>query len=129
MQAAVLTGEGGRLVRPLSRGRDFEAVPEAVWRALFQWYGGSPALPRQCIVRGGTGAGHHPASTELELYPPCLRLWRHQPPQGAVGGARQQNANSWTAVVGSVASAYGERCLLPSFLPSFVPRPLIATKM
>ncbi|XP_077532279.1 ubiquitin specific protease 32 isoform X2 [Haemaphysalis longicornis] len=106
VKAAVLTGEGGRLVRPLSRGRDFEAVPEAVWRALFQWYGGSPALPRQCIVRGGTGAGHHPASTELELYPPCLRLWRHQPPQGAVGGARQQNANSWTAVVGSVASAY-----------------------
>ncbi|KAH9383808.1 hypothetical protein HPB48_025578 [Haemaphysalis longicornis] len=90
----------------MHRGRDFEAVPEAVWRALFQWYGGSPALPRQCIVRGGTGAGHHPASTELELYPPCLRLWRHQPPQGAVGGARQQNANSWTAVVGSVASAY-----------------------
>lgn len=102
VKAAVLTGEGGRLVRPLSRGRDFEAVPEAVWRALFQWYGGSPALPRQCIVR----SGGRPPSTELELYPPCLRLWRHQPPQGGAGAARQQNANSWTAVVGSVASAY-----------------------
>ena len=30
----------------LIRGRDFELVPEAVWKALSAWYGGSPALPR-----------------------------------------------------------------------------------
>uniref|UniRef100_A0A224Z2Y2 Ubiquitin carboxyl-terminal hydrolase 32 n=1 Tax=Rhipicephalus zambeziensis TaxID=60191 RepID=A0A224Z2Y2_9ACAR len=96
VKAAVLTGEGGRLVRPLTRGRDFEAVPEAIWRALFQWYGGSPALPRQCIRSGSS-------TPELELYPPCLRLWRHQQAQC---GPRQPNSNSWTSVVGSVASAY-----------------------
>uniref|UniRef100_A0A131YED8 Ubiquitin carboxyl-terminal hydrolase 32 n=1 Tax=Rhipicephalus appendiculatus TaxID=34631 RepID=A0A131YED8_RHIAP len=96
VKAAVLTGEGGRLVRPLTRGRDFEAVPEAIWRALFQWYGGSPALPRQYIRSGGS-------TPELELYPPCLRLWRHQQAQC---GPRQPNSSSWTSVVGSVASAY-----------------------
>lgn len=100
LQAMVLTGEGGRLQRqvPLCQGRDFEAVPEAVWRALFQWYGGSPALPRQ-VVRPTPGA-----SPELELYPITLRLYRHQAPPGP---PRHPNS-SWTAVVGSVASAYGE---------------------
>ncbi|CAN7937582.1 unnamed protein product [Ixodes hexagonus] len=98
VKAMVLTGEGGRLQRqvPLCQGRDFEAVPEAVWRALFQWYGGSPALPRQ-VVRPVPGA-----SPELELYPVTLRLYRHQAPPGP---PRHPN-NSWTAVVGSVASAY-----------------------
>lgn len=52
----VLTGEGGKLKRniPLCRGRDFEIIPESVWRALQQWYGGGPALPRtvsQAIVK------------------------------------------------------------------------------
>ena len=44
----MLTNEGGRLKRDkmLIRGRDFEFVPEAVWKALSAWYGGSPALPR-----------------------------------------------------------------------------------
>ena len=44
----ILTGEGGKLKRniPLCRGRDFEIIPEPVWRALQQWYGGGPALPR-----------------------------------------------------------------------------------
>ena len=44
----ILTGEGGKLKRniPLVRGRDFEIIPEPVWRALQQWYGGGPALPR-----------------------------------------------------------------------------------
>ncbi|XP_029830554.2 ubiquitin carboxyl-terminal hydrolase 32 isoform X2 [Ixodes scapularis] len=98
VKAMVLTGEGGRLQRqvPLCQGRDFEAVPEAVWRALFQWYGGSPALPRQ-VVRPTPGA-----SPELELYPITLRLYRHQAPPGP---PRHPNS-SWTAVVGSVASAY-----------------------
>lgn len=47
----MITGEGGRLKRNvvLTCGRDFELVPEAVWRAMSQWYGGSPALPRQVV--------------------------------------------------------------------------------
>lgn len=48
----MLTGEGGRLKMDvvLTCGRDFEIVPEAVWRALLQWYGGAPALPRQVSI-------------------------------------------------------------------------------
>lgn len=43
-----LTNEGGRLKKdvPLVRSKDFEIVPEPVWRALSSWYGGNPALPR-----------------------------------------------------------------------------------
>ena len=48
MQVSVLTNEGGRLKRNtmLARGRDFEILPDPVWRALSTWYGGTPALPR-----------------------------------------------------------------------------------
>ncbi len=49
----VLTGEGGRLRnsggRPLVRGKDYELVPERLWKFLAQMYGGSPPLPRQVI--------------------------------------------------------------------------------
>lgn len=43
-----LTNEGGRLKRDvmLVRGKDFELVPEAIWRALSAWYGATTALPR-----------------------------------------------------------------------------------
>lgn len=45
-----LTGEGGQLKRNmLLRGRDFQLVPSSLWKALVQWYRGSPALPRQVI--------------------------------------------------------------------------------
>lgn len=43
-----LTGEGGQLKRNiLLRGRDFLLVPSSLWKALVQWYRGTPALPRQ----------------------------------------------------------------------------------
>ena len=47
-QIQSLTADGGKLKCsvPLVRGRDFEIVPESVWKALIQWYTGSPALPR-----------------------------------------------------------------------------------
>ena len=48
LQFSSLTNEGGRLRRDvmLVRGKDFEIVPEPIWRALACWYGGAPALPR-----------------------------------------------------------------------------------
>ena len=51
-KVTLLTGEGGRLKRniPLVQGRDFFLVPESLWKALQQWYGGAPALPRQVIL-------------------------------------------------------------------------------
>ena len=70
-----LTNEGGRLKRDvmLAHGKDFELVPEPVWRALLSWYGGAPALPRTVIpsIRGDP-------NPELELYPVMVRLLRHQ---------------------------------------------------
>lgn len=43
-----LTGEGGQLKRNMLQcGRDFQLVPSSLWKALVQWYRGSPALPRQ----------------------------------------------------------------------------------
>lgn len=48
LQAPTLTMEGGRLKRSLQLvpGRDFETVPEPVWRALYHWYGANLSLPR-----------------------------------------------------------------------------------
>ncbi|KAK2574456.1 Ubiquitin carboxyl-terminal hydrolase 32 [Acropora cervicornis] len=85
----VLTGEGGKLKRniPLCRGRDFEIIPEPVWRALQQWYGGGPALPRTVI--SPTNGDPNP---ELELYPISLRLFRHSPPPTRGG------ITTWTGV-------------------------------
>lgn len=47
-----LTGEGGRLKRDmiLSEHRDYELVPESLWKALSQWYRGPLPLPRQVSV-------------------------------------------------------------------------------
>ena len=70
-----LTNEGGRLKRDvmLAHGKDFELIPEPVWRALLSWYGGAPALPRTVIP--STRGDPNP---ELELYPVMVRLLRHQ---------------------------------------------------
>lgn len=46
-----LTGEGGHLKKDLtlSQHRDFELVPDSLWKALAQWYGGPQPLPRQVL--------------------------------------------------------------------------------
>lgn len=97
-----LTGEGGRLKRDttLCQHRDFELVPDSLWRALSMWYNGPLALPRQVI---------QPASApevELELYPLNLRILRHQNPQPSGMAATAANnviASTW----GAVGGAYG----------------------
>ncbi|CAG2247856.1 USP6_32 [Mytilus edulis] len=70
-----LTNEGGRLKRDimLVRGKDFEIVPEAIWRALSTWYGANTALPRT-VISSSTNDGQ----PELELYPITVKLLRHQ---------------------------------------------------
>ncbi|KAJ8982582.1 hypothetical protein NQ317_005053 [Molorchus minor] len=58
-----LTGEGGRLRRDMTlvQRRDFELLPDSLWKALSMWYGGPPA-PSQAgdkasgQVGGRTGA-------------------------------------------------------------------------
>ncbi|XP_021349870.1 ubiquitin carboxyl-terminal hydrolase 32-like isoform X2 [Mizuhopecten yessoensis] len=72
-----LTNEGGRLKRDtmLVRGKDFELVPEPVWRALSVWYGTDTPLPRTVIA-----SANNDGIPELELYPVTVRLQRHQMP-------------------------------------------------
>lgn len=94
-QIPTLTGEGGRLKRDLTlaQHRDFELVPDSLWKALAQWYGGPLPLPRQVI---------QPLSTddvELELYPLNLRILRHQIPPAQ----NQQSNSAW----GSISGGYG----------------------
>ena len=91
-----LTGEGGRLKKdlPLVQHRDFELVPDSLWKALSQWYGGPLPLPRQVIQPLNT------PDVELELYPINLRIFRHQ----SQTNTQQQPSNtSW----GSIAGGYG----------------------
>ncbi|XP_059091560.1 ubiquitin carboxyl-terminal hydrolase 32-like isoform X2 [Tigriopus californicus] len=68
-----LTAEGGKLKTSvkLVRGKDFELIPERLWRALVLWYGGSPSLPRQ-VIRNKKG------EVELELNPLSVKLLKHQ---------------------------------------------------
>ncbi|KAJ8711519.1 hypothetical protein PYW07_008761 [Mythimna separata] len=89
LKVRTLTGEGGHLRRDvtLAQHRDFELVPDALWRALALWYGGPDPLPRQVIRPPNS-------DVELELYPLHLKLLRHvQSPQriaplsGGGGGA------------------------------------------
>ncbi|BFZ19073.1 hypothetical protein BsWGS_22113 [Bradybaena similaris] len=89
-----MTNEGGRLRKDvvLTRGKDFEIVPECIWRAFTTWYGGSPALPRTVINIANM-------NLELELYPICVRILRHQTPS--------QRAPPATTISGMVAGIGG----------------------
>uniref|UniRef100_A0A8C7K2T6 ubiquitinyl hydrolase 1 n=1 Tax=Oncorhynchus kisutch TaxID=8019 RepID=A0A8C7K2T6_ONCKI len=85
MKAPTLTMEGGRLKQSLQlvSGRDFETVPEPVWRALFHWYGANLSLPRPVIQQTKTGRA------ELELFPRYLLFLRQQP------ATRTPQSNIW----------------------------------
>uniref|UniRef100_S4RA38 Ubiquitin carboxyl-terminal hydrolase 32 n=1 Tax=Petromyzon marinus TaxID=7757 RepID=S4RA38_PETMA len=95
VKVPTLTAEGGRLKcsPPLMWGQDYEIVPDPVWRSLSHWYGYNIVLPRTVIpqVNG--------RPLELELYPVCIYLLRHQQPPTS---ARLAAA---AAAAGGVASA------------------------
>ncbi|XP_041750795.2 ubiquitin carboxyl-terminal hydrolase 32-like isoform X1 [Coregonus clupeaformis] len=85
LKAPTLTMEGGLLRRSpsLILSRDFEVVPEPVWRALYHWYGANLSLPRPVIRNTKTDCA------ELELFPRHLLFLRQQPP------ARTPQNNVW----------------------------------
>ncbi|ELW61765.1 Ubiquitin carboxyl-terminal hydrolase 32 [Tupaia chinensis] len=85
VKATSLTLEGGRLKRTpqLIHGKDYEMVPEPVWRALYHWYGANLALPRPVIKNSKTDI------PELELFPRYLLFLRQQP------ATRTQQSNIW----------------------------------
>ncbi|XP_072909594.1 ubiquitin carboxyl-terminal hydrolase 32 isoform X1 [Hemitrygon akajei] len=85
VKAPTLTLEGGRLKRnpALVQGKDYEVVPEPVWRALYHWYGANLSLPRPVIKNTTTN------QAELELFPRYLLFLRQQP------ATRTQQSNIW----------------------------------
>jgi ubiquitin carboxyl-terminal hydrolase 6/32 len=95
-----LTGEGGRLKKevPLVQHRDFELVPEALWKALSSWYGGALALPRQVVKPPNTD------ELEIELYPLNLKILRHQQQQTQ---PNSMSAPVHTSAWNSISSGYG----------------------
>ncbi|GBP60098.1 Ubiquitin carboxyl-terminal hydrolase 32 [Eumeta japonica] len=101
-----LTGEGGHLRRDvtLAQHRDFELIPDALWRALALWYGGPHPLPRQVIRPPNS-------DVELELYPLNLRLLRHI--------ASPQRSNAVGAVAG--VSLYSSVPLAPATVTAPAP--------
>ncbi|CAN9511197.1 unnamed protein product [Ophioblennius macclurei] len=94
MKAPTLTMEGGRLKRSLQLvpSRDYEMVPEPVWRALYHWYGANLSLPRPVIVESVMG------QAELELFPRYLLFLRQQP------ASRSPQSNIWVNMAGNVPS-------------------------
>ncbi|XP_008306895.1 ubiquitin carboxyl-terminal hydrolase 32 isoform X3 [Cynoglossus semilaevis] len=85
VKAPTLTMEGGRLKRSLQLvpSRDFETVPEPVWRAVCHWYGANLSLPRPVILQSKTN------QPELELFPRYLLFLRQQP------ATRTPQSNIW----------------------------------
>ncbi|KAG9454564.1 hypothetical protein H6P81_007468 [Aristolochia fimbriata] len=62
-------GEEPVLRRPLQEGDDYVLVPQDVWKKLFEWYKGGPALPRKMISQGSSHKNF-----SVEVYPLCLHL-------------------------------------------------------
>uniref|UniRef100_A0A182JE81 ubiquitinyl hydrolase 1 n=1 Tax=Anopheles atroparvus TaxID=41427 RepID=A0A182JE81_ANOAO len=95
-QIPTLTGEGGRLKRDLTlvQHRDFELVPDSLWKALAQWYGGPLPLPRQVIQPHSNG------EVELELYPLNLRILRHQSQTNQHQNAQMAGGSAWASMSG-----------------------------
>lgn len=84
--------------------RDFELIPDSLWKALAHWYGGPLPLPRQVIKPPGAD------DVDLELYPLNLKILRHQAQNNASsasGGGQQQSSspNTWGSVVGGYGAA------------------------
>ncbi|XP_053131058.1 ubiquitin carboxyl-terminal hydrolase 32 isoform X2 [Hemicordylus capensis] len=85
VKAPSLTMEGGRLRQSpqLFQGKNYEIVPEPVWRALFHWYGANLSLPRPVICNMET------TLPEMELFPCYLLFLRQQL------ATRTQQSNVW----------------------------------
>ncbi|XP_060064706.1 ubiquitin carboxyl-terminal hydrolase 32-like [Ylistrum balloti] len=107
-----LTNEGGRLKRDtmLVRGKDFELVPEPVWRALSVWYGTNTPLPRTVIA-----SANNDGIPELELYPVTVRLQRHQMPS--------QRPAHMTTLTGMMSGIGGMALSMTNFVANNPPMP------
>ncbi|CAG4934214.1 unnamed protein product [Colias eurytheme] len=104
LQVRSLTGEGGHLRRDvtLAQHRDFELLPDALWRALALWYGGPDPLPRQVIRPPNS-------EVELELYPLQLKIYRHVPnaQRASIMGASALSAGAAGAAYSAGAGGGG----------------------
>lgn len=95
---ATLTGEGGKLKKevPLVQHRDFELLPDKLYKALKSWYDSTLDLPRQVIKPTSTDV------LEIELYPLNLKIFKHQQQQNSTQTSLS-HSNPWN----SISSGYG----------------------
>jgi ubiquitin carboxyl-terminal hydrolase 6/32 len=97
-----LTGEGAPLKKEtLIQHRDFELVPDSLWKALAQWYGGTVPLPRQVIKPPNSNV------KELEFYPLNLRILRHQTQQNTNQQQQSNNMGTWSSISGGYGALSG----------------------
>ncbi|KAF5179141.1 Ubiquitin carboxyl-terminal hydrolase [Thalictrum thalictroides] len=62
-------GDDLELIRTLQEGHDYVLVSQEVWKRLYDWYKGGPALPRKMISQGVVHK-----TLLVEVYPLCLQL-------------------------------------------------------
>ncbi|XP_068623837.1 ubiquitin carboxyl-terminal hydrolase 32 [Battus philenor] len=100
LKVRTLTGEGGHLRRDvtLAQHRDFELLPDALWRAIALWYGGPDPLPRQVIRPPNS-------EVEMELYPLQLKILRHVPSTPRLSAVGASAASAGAALYSSVPVA------------------------
>lgn len=77
-----LSNEGAPLAPNLVRGKDFELLPPALWKALLRWHGSAAregiSLPRRVVPASIVNPeAFHPFEPVIELYPPTLLILRH----------------------------------------------------
>ncbi|PIA48768.1 hypothetical protein AQUCO_01300006v1 [Aquilegia coerulea] len=62
-------GDDLELLKTLQEGHDYVLVSQDVWKILYDWYKGGPALPRKMISQGVANK-----TLLVEVYPLCLQL-------------------------------------------------------
>lgn len=112
-----LTGEGAPIKKEVTlvQHRDFELVPDALWKALSQWYGGSLPLPRQVIQPPNS------EEKELEFYPINLKIYRHQTQQNQQQQQQQNVSMNWGGISGGYGTMSGSYSNMSSVQNSLQP--------
>jgi len=77
-----------RLEMNLTHAVDYQVITQRAWHALLWWYGGGPEIQRQVIQNGD--------KTELELYPPCVSVFRASTTGSVLGRGRDMFVSKTT---------------------------------
>lgn len=88
-----------QLLHGTMRGHHLEVIPPTVYNAIHSWYGGGPKIVRRVILGPSN-------STELELFPVCLRICTCD----ANGKARDIDRELLFSKTATIAAVCSELC-------------------